>query len=65
MDVDSRTFELLEALATDGTLTAASRRLHISQPALSQRLSGLETRLGVQLFDRQGRQLVPPALVGA
>ena len=59
MDVDSRTFELLEALATDGTLTAASRRLHISQPALSQRLSGLETRLGVQLFDRQGRQLVP------
>jgi LysR family transcriptional regulator for metE and metH len=59
MDVDARTFELLEAIAADGTLTAASRRLHISQPALSQRLSGFEARLGVALFERQGRCLVP------
>lgn len=59
MDVDSRTFELLEAIATDGTLTAAARRLHLSQPALSQRLTGLESRLGVALFTREGRRLVP------
>jgi LysR family transcriptional regulator for metE and metH len=59
MDVDTRTFELLEAIAADGTLTAASRRLHISQPALSQRLSGFEARLGLPLFERQGRRLVP------
>src|ERR671918_332156 len=59
MDVDTRTFELLEAIAADGNLTAASRRLHISQPALSQRLSGLEARLGVPLFERKGRRLDP------
>jgi LysR family transcriptional regulator, regulator for metE and metH len=59
MDVDTRTLELLEAIAADGTLTAASRRLHISQPALSQRLSGLEARLGIPLFEREGRRLVP------
>jgi LysR family transcriptional regulator for metE and metH len=59
MDLDTRTLELLEAVAADGTLTAAARRLHVSQPALSQRLTGLEARLGVVLFERQGRRLVP------
>jgi LysR family transcriptional regulator, regulator for metE and metH len=59
MDLDTRTLELLEAIASDGTLTAAAQRLHVSQPALSQRLSGLEARLGLPLFERQGRRLVP------
>lgn len=59
MDVDTRSFELLEALARDGSLTAAARQLHVSQPALSQRLTGLEARLGLQLFERQGRRLTP------
>lgn len=59
MDLDTRTLELLEAVAADGTLTAASGRLHISQPALSQRLAGLERRLGLPLFTREGRRLVP------
>jgi LysR family transcriptional regulator, regulator for metE and metH len=59
MDLDTRTFELLEAIAADGTLTAASRRLHVSQPALSQRLTGLERRLGLRLFEREGKRLVP------
>ena len=59
-----RTFELLEALAADGTLTAAARRLHVGQPALSQRLTGLEDRLGVRLFERKGRALVRPGRGG-
>lgn len=59
MDLDTRSLELLEAVAAHGTLTAASHRLHVSQPALSQRLSGLEARVGLRLFDRQGRRLVP------
>ncbi|MEU8435754.1 LysR family transcriptional regulator [Streptomyces sp. NPDC029216] len=61
MDVDLRDLELLEATAAAGSLTAAAERLYVSQPALSQRLTRLEDRLGMRLFDRQGRRLVPNA----
>ncbi len=59
MDVELRDLELLDAIATNGTMTAAADRLYVSQPALSQRLTKLEERLGVRLFDREGRRLVP------
>lgn len=39
------------------TVTAAARRLEVSQPALSQALAELERRLDVALFDRRGRRL--------
>jgi len=61
MDVDRRDLELLDALGEAETLTAAARRLYVSQPALSQRLTKMEQRLGIPLFDRQGRKLVPNA----
>ncbi|MCX5375277.1 LysR family transcriptional regulator [Streptomyces sp. NBC_00091] len=61
MDVDLRDLELLDATAAAGSLTAAAERLYVSQPALSQRLTRLEDRLGMRLFDRQGRRLVPNA----
>lgn len=58
MDIDLRDLELLEALETNLTLTASAQKLHVSQPALSQRLVRLEQRLGAPLFERTGRQLV-------
>jgi LysR family transcriptional regulator, regulator for metE and metH len=61
MDVDVRDLELLDALADHETLVAAADRLFVSQPALSQRLTKLERRLGAQLFAREGRRLVPNA----
>ncbi|MFJ3877408.1 LysR family transcriptional regulator [Streptomyces sp. NPDC090077] len=61
MDVDLRDLELLDATAETGSLTAAAERLYVSQPALSQRLTRLEDRLGTRLFDRKGRRLVPNA----
>lgn len=61
MDVDLRDLELLDATAEAGSLTAAAERLYVSQPALSQRLTRLEARLGMPLFDREGRRLVPNA----
>lgn len=61
MTVDLRDLELLAATADAGSLTAAAERLYVSQPALSQRLTRLEDRLGMPLFDRTGRRLVPNA----
>lgn len=61
MNIGVRDLELLEALEEHGTLTAAAHGLHISQPALSQRLKTLEQRLGAGLFERRGRQLVTTA----
>lgn len=58
MDVALRDLELLDALGEVETLTAAAERLHVSQPALSQRLTKLERSLGTPLFDRRGRRLV-------
>lgn len=55
MDLQSLTAFL--AIADAGSISAASRRLHLSQPAISKRLSGLESRLGHRLFDRIGRRV--------
>lgn len=47
----------LVALADHATLTAAAEALAVSQPALTQTLTGLEARLGAPLFDRKRRRL--------
>jgi DNA-binding transcriptional LysR family regulator len=39
-------------------ITKAANKLMISQPSLSNTLSRIEAELGVQLFDRQGRNIV-------
>jgi LysR family transcriptional activator of nhaA len=49
---------LFRAVATDGTLTGAARRLNLSQSALSSQLRTLEASLGHDLFERRGRGLV-------
>jgi LysR family transcriptional regulator, regulator for metE and metH len=59
MHADMRDLELLDVLADHGTLVASAAVLHVSQPALSQRLTKMEQRLGTPLFDREGRRLVP------
>ena len=40
------------AVVEEGGLSAAARRMHVSQPALSQTISALERELGVQLLVR-------------
>lgn len=54
-----RKFEYALAVADAGSVTAAAERLHVSQPSLSQQLKALERELGVQLFFRGPRGLVP------
>lgn len=49
---------LFRAVAADGTLTGAARRLNLSQSALSTQIKALEASLGHDLFERRGRNLV-------
>ena len=48
----------LIALAEEGTLSGAGKRLGISQPTLSVFLSGLEQELGMDLFLRDKKKLI-------
>lgn len=53
----------LDAIERCGTMSAAARELHISQPALSRSIQRLETDLGQALFDR-GKNKVELNAVG-
>lgn len=43
------------AVAEYGSFSEAGRQLHLTQPAVSQSIQGLEKQLGIELFIRQGR----------
>jgi DNA-binding transcriptional LysR family regulator len=50
------------AVAHDGQMTRAARRLQLAQPALSQAIARLESQVGVRLLDRTPRGVtVTPA----
>jgi aminoethylphosphonate catabolism LysR family transcriptional regulator len=50
------------AVATQGSFTKAAASLHLTQPTLSDHVSGLESRFGVKLFKRHGRGVVLTAM---
>jgi LysR family transcriptional regulator, regulator for metE and metH len=61
MDLEMRHLRLVAALAQHGSLTRAGGDLHLTQSALSHQLVGLERKLGVSLFHRHGKQMLPTA----
>jgi DNA-binding transcriptional LysR family regulator len=60
--VDLNLFVVLDAVYTEGGITAASKRLNLTQPAVSHALGRLRELFGDPLFIRRGRQMVPTPL---
>lgn len=56
-----RQIEVFRAIMLSGSVSAAGRMLHVSQPAISRMLSLTEDRLGFRLFERQRTRLLPTA----
>jgi DNA-binding transcriptional LysR family regulator len=54
-----RDLDILMAVIETGSMGKAAKRLNVSQPAVSKAIVELEDALGVQLFDRGRRGVVP------
>jgi DNA-binding transcriptional LysR family regulator len=53
--LDLRQFQVLAAIAAEGSLAGAARTLHYGQPTVTHHLAALEVHLGVRLVDRGPR----------
>lgn len=58
---DLISLRLFLAVIEESSITRAATREHITTPAVSKRLSELETQLGVQLFERHSSGVRPTA----
>jgi DNA-binding transcriptional LysR family regulator len=56
--LDLNALRAFRAIAEHGSFSAAADLLHLSQPAVSRRISQLEEGLGTRLFDRVGRRVL-------
>ncbi len=55
--MDIHNLKAFLAVARLGSFSEASEQLHLTQPAISKRIAGLEQQLGHKLFDRIGRNI--------
>ena len=55
--MDIRQLKYFMAIAEEGQISRAAKRLHIAQPPLSLQLKLLEQDLGVQLIERNTKSL--------
>ncbi len=53
--LDLTRLRVLDAFARHGSVTAAAKELHYSQPTVSHHLGRLEAETGAQLVQRVGR----------
>ena len=57
--VDLNLFTVFDAIYREGGITPASKRLHLSQPAVSHALARLRELLDDPLFERRGNEMIP------
>lgn len=55
--MDTQLLTAFVGVAEAGSFTQAAERLHLSQPAISKRITALESQVGRPLFDRVGRSV--------
>lgn len=60
--IDLNLFTVFDAIYREGGITAASKRLHLSQPAVSHALGRLRELMNDPLFERHGNEMVPTPL---
>ena len=53
--LDVNRLRVIEAVARHGSVTAAAKELHYSQPSVTHHLARLEAETGAQLLQRVGR----------
>lgn len=57
--LDLRQIQYFVCLYEERSVTRAARRLNVVQPALSMQINRLEKRLGIGLFERTARGMIP------
>ncbi len=53
--MEIRQLQSFRAVVREGSFTAAAKKLHMTQPAVSLHIKALEEQLGARLLDRDGR----------
>lgn len=62
VSINAAQLRAFHAVATEGSFTAAARRLGVTQPTISSQVKALEDAYGVRLFERLGRGVAPTEL---
>jgi len=60
-----RQIQVFRTVMTSTSLAEAASRLFLTQPAVTKQIKGLEARLGIELFSREGHRLQPNDLAQA
>ncbi|WP_416401206.1 LysR family transcriptional regulator [Alicycliphilus denitrificans] len=59
MNITFRQLEVFLAVFRSGSFTAAANKLHVTQSAASKMIAELESQLGLPLFERTTRRVIP------